>query len=335
MLKNGLNNRRVFGGGSNWMSRKKKRSTPPPPPPPYHQKEIFTAVTAVSVTPKTYFSEDGTESNIILSIQTQSSQEQSASGFTPVAKKRRNTFGSRKAPHVYDSMSDDFFYSPSILCRKNSVSMESQEKRTDEGNRTKSASPLDSADKSSLSTRSRSESLDGPFLFEVKHEALEMNDPPVFTDSVNESIISQGSSITGVNESEHQTMITKDPSHSQNNAFDFDDTTTIHSTTPTRRVKQPSSTMTSLDKARAYFAQLDSSPLLIEAVDDREPRRNIVRTRRRLLPTHPTVIKEYKDYENACACAQVPAMSLEEFSRNRKNFQADDVLYEGFLDADD
>ena len=103
------------------------------------------------------------------------------------------------------------------------------------------------------------------------------------------------------------------------------------------KIRQPSTTMTSLDEARAYFAQLDSLPLMMEAAaaNDREPRHKTVRTRRRLLPNHPVVRKDYRDYENACAGAQVPAMSLEEFARNRKQFQAQDVMYEGFLDADD
>lgn len=302
------------------MSRKKRSS-------PQLQKEF---ATAASVTPKTYCSEYGAES-ITSSVRTQSSQEHSTSGFTPpVTKKRRNTFGSRKAPHVYDSVPDDFFFSPSILCRKNLVKNETKEKGSKDNNMCSSLA--DSADKSSYPKPSNSDShLCGKFLFAANHGGQEAVDPILSNDSVNGSFISEGSSINDSREFEPRDK--EDPS--QNNEFDFDDTTTIHFSAVPRRIKQPSTAMTSLDEARAYFARLDASPLLIEAVDDNERRRKVVRTRRRMQSTHPMVMKEYRDYENACECAQVRAMLLEDFARNRKKFHAQDVLYEGFLDEED
>jgi hypothetical protein len=158
-----------------------------------------------------------------------------------------------------------------------------------------------------------------------------MADSTLFSVSANESLNSGKSSIIGITQGKLQNT----KNISQDKEFDFDDSTTIHSAVNRTEMKQPSSTMTSLDEARAYFAQLDASPIVMEAVDDRERHRNVVRTRRRLLPTHPTVRKEYREYVQACECAKVPAMPLEEFARHRKLFQANDVIYEGFLDVED
>ncbi len=292
------------------MSRKKRSS-------PLHQK-------AVSVTPKTHCSEDEAQSIVLSSIDTQSSHERSTSGFTPKAKKRRNTFGNRKAPQVYHSISDDMFFSPSILCRKSVVKIEDQMTRTKD--RSRSSSPSNESSSSQLESQ-----LDRQFDFPVQQASQEKTVSTLSSDFVNESFHSEGASIIVMTRSEPQnTKIV-----SEDNEFDFDDTTTIHSSTNISYMKQPSSTMTSLHEARAYYAQLDASPIVVEAIDERERHRKVVRTRRRLLPTHPTVMNEYKEYVKACDCAHVPAMPLEEFARHRKKFQANDVLYEGFLDVDD
>lgn len=299
------------------MSRKKRAS-------PQFKKTL----TTVSVTPKTFSSQDGGES-VISSIHTQSSQEHSSSGFTPVVTTRRNTFGGRKTSRIVDSLSDDIFFSPSILCRKNLIKEEAKDKTSKVDVRLSFSCSADTSTPPNGHATETESHLCRKRAFSVKNRGQKILDPKSTDDPVNISSVSEGSSLGGNSDSEPQTM-----EGSQSNEFKFDEMT-IHSTTAPIGTKQPSSTMTSLAEARAYFARLDASPLIMEAADAGGDRRKVVRTRRRLLPTHPMVMKEYKKYQIACKSAQVSPISLEDFARHRGKFQTPDVLYEGFLDEED
>lgn len=100
----------------------------------------------------------------------------------------------------------------------------------------------------------------------------------------------------------------------------------------TKRVRQPTAT-TALDVARAYFRKLDMSPIVLEKEGGPSPiGRGVTRTRRKACRQNPIILQEYAHYKDTCADADVKAISLDAYLRNRSMFADQGHIYEGFFD---